>query len=65
MIYFEMAPTGLRFRCGLVTNTPGLSAIPLIQMIISKSGSNIESVIEKNVPKTRKKIQSIPMYEHT
>ena len=50
----------------MITNTPGLSAIPLIQMIISKSGtSNIESVIDKNVPKTRKKVQSIPMYEHT
>ena len=35
----------------MLTNTPGLSAIPLIQMIISKSGSNIESVIDKNVPK--------------
>ena len=49
----------------MLTNTPGLSAIPLIQMIISKSGSNIESVIDKNVPKTRKKVQGIPMYEHT
>ena len=47
----------------MLTNTPGLSAIPPMQMIISKSGSNIESVIEKNVPKTRKKIQSIRMQE--
>ena len=32
----------------MLTNTPGLSAIPLIQMILSKSGSNIESMIDKN-----------------
>jgi len=48
----------------MITNTPGLSAIPLIQMIISKSGSNIDSVIDKNVPKTRAKVKSVPMYEH-
>ena len=49
----------------MITNTPGLSAIPLIQMIISKSGSNIDSVIDKNVPKTRAKVKSVPMYEHS
>ena len=49
----------------MLTYTPGLSTIPLIQMISSKSGRNIESVIDKNAPKTRKKVQSIPMYEHT
>ena len=48
----------------MITNTPGLSAIPLIQMIISKSGSNIESIVDKNVPKTRAKVKSVPMYEH-
>ena len=46
----------------MITNTPGLSAIPLIQMIISKSGSNIDSVIDKNVPKTRAKVKSVPMW---
>ena len=31
----------------MLTNAPGLSAIPLIQMLISKSGSNIDSIVEK------------------
>ena len=62
--FSDFAPGSFQ-RPHLLTNTPGLSAIPLIQMIISKSGSNIESVIDTNVPKTRKKVQSIPIYEHT
>ncbi len=48
----------------ILTNTPGLSAIPFIQMLINKSGSNIDSIIDNNIPKTRNKVRKVPMYEH-
>ena len=43
------------FILSMVFNTPSLSAIPIIKLLLDKKGSNIEHIIDTNVPKTRRK----------
>jgi len=53
------------FILSMILNTPGLSAIPIIKLLLDKKGSNIESIIDTNVPKTRRKPKDDTIYGHT
>ena len=48
----------------MILHTPGLSAIPIIKLLLDKKGSNIESIIDTNVPKTRRKPKDTTIYGH-
>ena len=50
------------FMLSMILNTPGLSAIPVIKLLLDKKGSNIKSIIDTNVPKTRRKPKDNTIY---
>ena len=48
----------------MLFNAPSLSALPLLKLLLDKKGSNIESIIDVNVPKTKRKYKGCTVYEH-
>ena len=52
------------FILSMILNSPSLSAIPIVKLLLDKKGSNIESIIDTDVPKTKKKHTDCTVYEH-